>query len=118
MTELGFLIDLILNEKLTRRLKDRISERIKMIEANGQSSTWNTVLPRQASANVSIHDGQPESTKRLLEKLQDMPGHIDPIMPPQPVTQAAAEALNRRQQIINDAVNGRQDKTRTSPKKF
>lgn len=120
MTELSFLIDLILNEKLTKRLKERISERIKEIESQPQVPNWMPTHSRNAvpTVGVSIHDGQPESTKRLMEKHRIE----EPLQIIQPQTSgvslAAQQALQARNDAIMQAVSGREEKGRTSPRKF
>jgi len=107
MGELSFLIDLILNEKLTKRLKDRISERIKEIE-----------LSRPAAVNHNhsqIISSQVPSTQRILNEMAMNPVQPEPA---QATSVIAQQALLNRQTAISIAASGKPEPGRTSPRKF
>ena len=127
MTELSFLIDLLLNHKLSKPVRDIIADRIKEVETR--------YTPQQQQRNASreiFPSAQAASTLAILAKHQNLPPPQLPQasdQPPLPVEQIAqtpeaVKALTDRAQAINDAVNGRnvmrsRDKMeRTSPRKW
>jgi hypothetical protein len=125
MTELSFLLDLLLNHKLPKATKEAITGRIKEIETLAHQPTiaqpqWQPRPPRNA---------QSPSTQRILDEMaqQGVPIEQAQVLQqqphPLPVTQiaqtaAAQMALNARQEAINIATSGREEKGRTSPRKF
>ena len=105
MTELQFLIDLLLNHKLTASTKKLISERIKVVES--ELTTKSQHRPMAPSS------AQAPSTQRILDEMTQ----------PEPVTQAAAQALQSRSAAIKKAIDsgpfgGKPEPGRTSPRKF
>jgi hypothetical protein len=91
MTELGFLMDLFLEEELPKEIKLKIKERIKEVEQgfNAQASLVYKPMIRPSDDVVQI---QPA------------------------VSQAAQAALQQRAEVIAKA--GKVEPGRTSPRKF
>lgn len=146
MTELSFLLELLLNHKLPQATKKAVTERVKEVEA-GLSTTrmyipsTSGIDPSQISAHprVTAHIpphlvGQAPSTIAAMmrngfvpEPPSGMAQAVQMSMPappePQPVavvaqTPAAAAAMNDRQNAIAQAISGKPEKGRTSPRKF
>jgi hypothetical protein len=142
MTELTFLIDLLLNHKLSKVSRDAVAARIKDVES-GLGALG--PRPQQLSAaptlvNIPPHlVGQSPSTIAALMRqeqagaapvgvpvLQELNG--GPILPPPPAaptapagiaqTPAAQAAMNARAATIGQAVSGKPDKGQTSPRKW
>lgn len=106
MTEIQFLVDILMNFKLPEPVKQKFIARIGEVEALLYKGT-KTYLPI-ASQNPSLV--QAPSTQKLLDEiLQD--GRATVIQSP-----VAAEALAHRQQVIAQA--GKPEPGRTSPRKF
>lgn len=115
MTELSFLIDLLLNQKLPKPVRDLISIRIKEVETTINSGAFPRM--QRSSPPPSI---QSASTLALLEKHGPLPT-IE--MPPVPVEEIAqtpqtAAALVSRQEAISNSMTGKVEKGRTSPRKW
>ncbi len=106
MTELSFLIDLLLNHKLSKEVKKLIADRVREIES----------APRTAAhipAGVPPHlVGQSPSTIANLMK--------DPPAAPAVVatTPIAASAIASRQAAIAAQLSGKPEPGRTSPRKY
>lgn len=103
MTELTFLVDLLLNHNLAKETKDVIASRIKDVEQAIQTQsmqvTWNRPQP------VAVPQGpqQSASTLALMAKHGDLPPvpMAVPTSAPEPVavvahTPATAAAMNAR----------------------
>lgn len=100
ISELSFLIDLLMNHKLSRATKELIAERIKEVEAN-----LNKPFTAKVTGSLPISNGgwgtQAPSTLANLEKM----GGLPPIESEAPVEQiaqtpAAAQALQRRAEAM------------------
>lgn len=124
ISELSFLIELLLNHKLPKPTRDAVAERIKDVEAN--LATNPTIHTRLSSVNGSpvVVGGsvQSASTAALLAKHPDLVAQMN-AAPAAPVaviaqTPAAVAAMNSRQTAINEALSGKAEKGRTSPRKF
>lgn len=105
MTELTFLIELLLNHDLQKDTKDLIAGRIKEVEAE-----LNSRQPVRAT-------GQAPSTMALMAQ------HVQPTPTVQDVqaigqTAAAQAALAYRQAAINASMNDKIDKNARSPRKW
>lgn len=125
-SELSFLIDLLLNHKLSKPVRDLIADRIKEVETRYIPQSQHSA-PREVSKT-----SQAASTLALLAKHQNLPppqlpqASDQPSLPVEQIAQTpeAVKALTDRAQAINDAVNGRnvmrsRDKMeRTSPRKW
>lgn len=143
MTELTFLLDLLLNHKLPMATRVAITERVKEVEQRLNQAPMQMV-PRGTAApvpqNLPPHlVGQSPSTIAAMTRNGFVPesprteGVITntvefrgiQIQPPEPQsvtviaqTPAAMAALNDRQAAISQAISGKPEKGRTSPRKF
>lgn len=139
MSELSFLLELLLNHKLPKATKEVVVGRIKEIEASpvNRPNPWLAVA---AQAQKPPKTAQSQSTQRILDEMANE-GMVMPIEPqhftakdqlnvmvgsgeqasiPTQIAQtpAAAAALAQRNEAIRIAVSGREEKGRTSPRKF
>lgn len=115
MTELSFLVDLLLNHKLPVATRRAVAERIKEVERYFLPSN---TASKQYSASAS---NQAPSTQRILERNPDLFVAPPPVMPPvEQVAQtpATAAAMNSRNQAISDSLSGKIDKVSGRPRKF
>lgn len=131
MSELSFLIELLLNHDLPKASKDLIASRIKEVEIN---LTANTSLKYPPPINVTYvtpdkKTAQAPSTLAIMAKHGDLPEMAPAFIPPvEQVAQiaqtpAAAVALNARNEAISKAaaskpLAGKPDSGRTSPRKW
>ena len=108
MTELSFLIDLLLNHKLPPATKKHVLERVKEVEANYQA-------PKQTPPRLQPGQ-QCASTQALLDRM------TEPLTAPPleaiVASPQAAQAINTRQQAIAAQISGKPEPGRTSPRKF
>jgi hypothetical protein len=139
MTELSFLIDLLLNHDLPKPTKDAIAMRIREVEAsicnqNLAASKLSPIVSAPRSQNTSSVPMQAQSTLDAIARHEAMgftapqlpivhPQQLPPEMPPIPVEQvaqtaAAAQAINSRNQAISEAIAGKIDKVNGRPRKF
>jgi hypothetical protein len=114
MTELSFLLDLLLNHKLPKGTKEAITARIKEIEdRQAQPLAYVQRPPRTA---------QSPSTQRILDEMAQEQGVSHTVIATNPPmiaqTPAAAAALAARQEAISIALSGKEEKGRTRPRKF
>ncbi len=123
MTELSFLIELLLNHDLPKATKDLIASRIKEVEQN--LTTRIQPLATRQIQPVAPQLQQSPSTLAAMARHGDMPALVlPPEMPPvEPVaviaqTPQTAAAMNHRNQTIADAVNGKVDKSTGRPRKW
>lgn len=125
MTELSFLLDLLLNHKLSKITKEAIVGRVKEIESRTSSGSWAAIPLSQPQARAP-KTAQSPSTQRILDEMAAeglIIGSAQPAPPQDPPTQiaqtpAAAAALAARNEAIRIATSGREEKGRTSPRKF
>ncbi len=116
MSELSFLIDLLLNHKLPKGTKDAIALRIKDVEAN-------SIPIRSAPSNIRPVgiSSQAPSTQAILDRNPDLAA-VASAQPPAPVdiaqTPAAAAAMASRNQAISESLSGKVDKVTGRPRKF
>lgn len=104
MTELGFLLDLLLNEELPLTLKKTVAERIKEVEQKLMQPT--VIIP----TSRPITQAQAPSTQRILDEMdQQAPGILV-------ASQAASQAMASRQEAISKATQI--EPGRKSPRKF
>lgn len=134
MTELSFLLDLLLTEKLSKPVKEKVTARVR--EAEASLATYpmrqlhvSPVIPIQPQAPGA----QSPSTLALMQK-HAAQGHpplpvgalptlsIAPESAPQPgVTIAspqAAMAIQSREIALAAAISGKPEQGRKSPRKF
>ncbi len=112
-SELSFLLELILDDQVPAPMKAKLVRRVQDVEKNYTSPPQQTrqTVPRGTVSNNPNVANQSPSMQRLMEQNPDLIPK-----PPVPDNAAAAAALQARQAIINGA--GKDDKTRTSPRKF
>ncbi len=137
MSELSFLLELLLEHELAKPTQTLIRERIKEIEAktaepiqtrpnymgmprssstkSAQSPSTQRILDEMASEGSTIQSGVAIALKDGYPLEQAFP-HETPTVIAQ--TPAAVAALQARQQAIAIAVSGKEEKGRTSPRKF
>lgn len=131
MTELSFLLELILDDEVPAAIKIKLKKRIKVVEASMTTSAAplmnrvNMPVVNSFTQNAAIPlppelQGQsPSTVAKLLGA--DLPFKA-PSAPPQPAvvaqTLAAAQAMASRQETIANAMSGKPEKGRTSPRKF
>lgn len=129
MTELSFLLDLLLNHKLPTATKVAVTERIREVESRLVQSPPSRVPPPSPGFIPPHLANQAPSTIAALARHTDLDASLEQATAPtinivaqqpaivahNPATQAA---LNARQEAINLAVSGKPEKGRTSPRKF
>jgi hypothetical protein len=120
VTELAFLLDLLLNHRLPQATKVAITDRIKEVEK------CLTFAPQKVGP-VGHHSGPvpPQLANQAPSTIAALAKHPDLVaqMVPEPVaviaqTPATAAALASREQAIQQAMSGKVEKGRTSPRKF
>lgn len=119
MTELSFLIDLLLNHELQKVTKDLIAMRIKDVEAGLTQPTYMVQPGPPIGQRVPYPNGtQAASTLALMAKHGDIP--IPPQAQVQPTqvenigqTPQAAAAMATRNAIINEAIAGKRGDVRS-----
>lgn len=112
MTELSFLLELLLNHKLPKKTKDTIKTRIDEI----QMSTHINNRPVRIAGIQQAPSMQKAIEELEAEKLQKPPNPIN--IEGYANTPQAAQALLRRQELINNTLQGKEEKGRTSPRKY
>ncbi len=109
MTELSFLIELLLNHDLPKATKDLLADRIKEVEYRISENP----IHKPISVSQPIHNTGPKQAPSTLANMAKQEG-ITFVPPPEvvlpPVTQiaqtpATAEALNYRNNLLNKAQN-------------
>ncbi len=114
MTELSFLLDLLLNEKLSLSVKKKITERVKEVESAYARPLIQA--PSMFVQNGPIPPGamqnQAPSTVAALQR------HAAEPAPPIIASPVVNDALQKRDQAINQAMSGKPEPGRTSPRKF
>ncbi len=144
MTELSFLVDLLLNHKLPKVTRDAVAARIKEVEA-GLGTHQQVRSAGQVTNTVDLRGvqipphlvGQPAST--IAAMMRHEQGGAAPAVPvkmelngqdisapptaPTPVahvaqTGAASAALAKRQQSINVQISGKPVEGETRPRKW
>lgn len=128
MTELSFLIELLLNHDLKKETKDAVAARIREVEGRlivtpaQQTSYVLTPSPPVTFAK----NAQAPSTLAIMAKHGDIPNPFTSTPPEQPnvpvenIAQNAvtAAAMAARQQAISVAASGKPLAGETSPRKF
>jgi len=125
MTELDFLIELLLNHKLPKTTQKSIKERISVVQV--QSGTGYAPPPARIRSPVPAGPPQAASMQKAVAELQMESGQhptvaAQPLVPPQtPTTGAAQVALIERQKLINEALSeagGNFKPGQRAPRKF
>jgi len=137
MSELSFLLELLLNHKLAKPTKEAITNRVKEVEANLSYKPVQTVAPiggKVPDTRTKLVGGVQQSAS-MAAQIAEMeaeygvvPVSVEPAQhnvqnDPQPVaviaqTPAAMAALQARNTAIAIAHSGKEEKGRTSPRKF
>jgi hypothetical protein len=116
-TEIAWLLDLVLNHKLSPDAKKLCLERIGEVEsslvAKPSYQTTGYMAPVRGTA-------QAPSTQALLDAQAAIIGAPIPTTPAEPIIASpqAAQAVAERQAAIKQALSGNVEKGRTSPRKF
>lgn len=119
MTEIKWLIEMLMNNKLSPQVKDKFIARIGEVE-----EYLSQVRPQQQAFQRSLPptpNQQSPSTQKILDEMaQEQGSAILPLVPPQIMAQtpAAAQALIQRQAVIAQATLGSTEVGRKSPRKF
>lgn len=127
MSELDFLLELILNHKLTKATKDLIQGRIRDIQLPFTTKPIPTRVQEQP-IHTTKHSQSP-STLAILARNPDLIPEGEevsipiPSTPPEPVkviaqTRATAEAMQGRNSAISQALSGKPEQGRTTPRKW
>lgn len=120
MTELSFLIELLLKHKLPNATKQLVAERIKEVESTMHVNSAPRPLNPAPVGVVPPHlVGQAPST---IAKLMQHEANGAPVIPPQPPAETTAiqpevvaqtpiamQALAQRNQMIADAIKGKKE---------
>lgn len=120
MTELTFLLDLLLNHKLPVATRVAVTERIRQVEA----SLLMAPAPARPMPVPPHLANQSPSTVAALQRHPDLIAELakaQPVVSPVAViahTPEAQAAMSARQQAIDLAITGKPEKGRTSPRKF
>ena len=124
MTELSFLLDLLLDHKLPKATREAITDRIRGFDVRHPINPITYQTPSQRPPKTA----QSPSTQRILDEManeglvlspEPQAIHEAPGMPAQIAqTPAAAIALAQRNEAIRIATSGKEEKGRTSPRKF
>ncbi len=115
MTELSFLLELLLNHKLPKATREAVTIRIKDVEAS--LSISRPLAQVQAYPAVTIAPQSPSTMAAMARNgFQEVPKAI----PIEQIAQtpAAAAALASRQQAIQDSISEKIDRTTGRPRKF
>lgn len=119
MTELSFLLELLLDHDLQKETQKLIRERIKEIEVKPNKVEG---LPPVYRVTHEERGKQAPSMQRAVAEMeQDQAIQANfAQMPPQPAPQspAVAQAMAHRQALVAQAISGKEEKGRTSPRKF
>ena len=129
-TELIFLLDLLLNHKLSKPTKDMILERVKEVEARlsvppiiNSASAYMPSIPNVMPI-VQTCAPQAASTLAALARHPDLlavaqqPAAAPPTVAQVAQTAATAKALADRQATINQGISGKPVKGETRPRKW
>ena len=142
MTELTFLVDLLLNHKLPKPTRDAVAVRIKEVEMGlpKQYGQYNpppapqAAMARQQNLPPHIANQSPSMQAIMLRNPDLVPAGVPSgaaiealaiAPPPEPApvaiiaqTPAAVNAMNERAATIRQGMSGKPEKGRTSPRKF
>ena len=133
MSELSFLLDLLLNEKLSKPVKEKITARVQEVE---KLMTAQPIVARPPAQQITaalpphIANQSPSTIAKFLQHEAEglppvtaigeiVPGVVNDNVPAviaaTPQTQAA---LLKREQAIATALSGKPEAGRSSPRKF
>lgn len=113
-SELTFLMELFLEDELSKEIKKKIIGRIKEIEAR----PTHRELDYHDKFGAGVAVGGLQSGLQALSTQRLLANHPDLVpKPPEPVTSAAAEALQKRAQLMQLAGVEKPEAGRKSPRK-
>lgn len=123
MTELSFLIDLLLNEKLSKSAKEKVRERVSEVEKVFASATQFVRAPNPPPPPPSVINGAPQapSTVAAMQRqalVEGSAGVLSTLPVVVAATPQATQAVQSRDTAINQALSGKPEPGRTSPRKF
>jgi len=115
-TERVFLMELFLDDELPKKIKNMIKDRFQELEEKPDYPTRGVTTSGYLthSNNPVVETVVAQQSPSMQRLMQQNPDLIP--KPPQPVTPAAAEALARRQALLNSA--GKEEKGSTRPRKI
>jgi hypothetical protein len=115
MSELSFLVDLLVNHKLPKATSDVILARLKEVEVSLEASR-EIQFPIQPRAMAPGAPRQAASTQAILDRNPDLAAAI----PIEQVAQtpAAMAAMASRSAAIAESMSGKVDKVTGRPRKF
>lgn len=111
MSEIQWLINILMTCKLTDSVKKKFIARIGEVEAK-LTSTLQVYRP----AAIVSPSGQAASTQRILNEMASDGMPASPAVIAQ--TPATAAALAQRENLIKSALSSKPEAGRTSPRKF
>jgi hypothetical protein len=129
VTELSFLIDLLLNHKLMKSTKDAIAERIKNLSSPAGNYNVPGIpqiaaidpsgIPQAASTLAAMARHQARDPELLAGTKYGVNRDPSPV-PLESIAQtpAAVQAVNNRQSAINEALSGKINKETGRPRKW
>lgn len=120
MTELSFLLELLMEHRLEKRTKIMLKNRIAEIQVQVTQNPYPHIQNRAIPINGS---NQAPSMAQKIADFEAERGIVPPhaIVPQgtqQGMSPGGAQALLDRQKLINQAVSGKEEQGRTSPRKF
>jgi len=118
MTELSFLLDLLMNHKLQKATKDLIAARIKEVELRYTARAAPSPAQYQSAGSTQLPFASLQTPSTLAAMARN--GFQETTVPVEAIAQtpAAAAALASRKQAIQIAMSDVPEKGRTSPRKF
>jgi hypothetical protein len=125
MTELDFLLELILDDDMPKTLKPKIKDRIAVIQTPMSSAVVRQPQPVIRSVQ-SMQTIEPTNTAQVgqspstMARLQELELPFPEPVTPKVVAQSpqAVAAIQARQQAIAQQTSGIHEKGRTSPRKW
>jgi hypothetical protein len=130
VSELSFLLDLLLNEKLSKSVKEKLTARVKEIETTVAAQPINTVnfrgvqnVPPERVINGAVQSPSTIAAMQRQAQMEAMgPGDAQEVSQHQEgqliASPGAAAAIASRNQALAEAMSGKPAPGRTSPKKF
>ena len=125
MSELSWLLDLLLNHGLDDKTKKHVGKRIAFVEKKLSSPSLQTTVIPVPQARLAVAHGamqSPSTIAAMQRHAQSAPAENVNNAPEQPVIPAAtvqaAQALESRRMAIAAGMTGKPEPGRTSPRKF
>lgn len=114
MTELSFLVDLLVNHKLSAPIKKLVADRIKDVESNQVLNTAHIPNHKSQIAMPQVIHGavQAPSMAAKIAEMEQVPQSAIVVSP------IAAQAIAQRAELMRKATSGKPDKGAEAPNKF